>query len=266
MMGSVTRKESREEHRMRRLVANALTFLITSIVFLVVTAKQGFRRWFGLKGLFLPQINDTLHESGFRIPGHIERRFRRIMFWRTMTKNPFLWQKSAQKVHEDMMAYVKSNGWKPNRPATPDVLDWSGIFKDKDRFYRDYVVTQKPCIIKNAPYDKKLWTTEYIRSLWGDNPIIVHDMAEKGKSLAMTLNELGEFNKSGRGCAYMSFNRTFFDVNGNLLNGTMCAEEIQDLLKKSKSFTGELRVETQLFISTESTHPGKQLAYTFMHC
>jgi len=257
---------SSEEKTVQSLAANVVAFFVTCIVFVVVTVKQGFRRWFGLKGLFFPQINDTIHNSGFHIPSDIQRRFRRVMFWRTMFKNPFLWEKSAQRVHEDMMGYIRQNNWKPVPTTTPDVVEWSDIFKSKNDFYREYVVKQKPCIIKNAPYDRKLWTTEYIRSIWGDRPMVVHDMAEQGKSHTMTLEEMIEFNKKGDGCAYMSFNRTFFDVNRELLNGTMCAEEFQDLLKKRKTISGDLRVEGQLFISTESTHPTMKLAHTYMHC
>src|SRR6185295_16290464 len=90
----------------------------------------------------------------------------------------------------------------------------------------------------------------------------------KGKSLTMTLNEMVDFNKKGLGCAYMSFNRSFFDVNKKLLEGTMCAVEFQKLLKKSttREISGDLRVEAQLFVSTESTHPTMKYAHTYMHC
>lgn len=250
---------------MQSLITNILTFLVTALIFAVVTLKQGIRRWFGLKGLLFPQINEKLHSSDFQIPPKIQRKFKRIMFWRTMFKNPFLWEQSAQQVHEEMMACIRNNNWQPAPARKPDVLNWSSIQKDKESFYRDYVVTQKPCIIKNAPYDRKLWTTEYIRTIWGDKPMIVHDMADNGKSHTMTLNELVEFNKKGLGCAYMSFNRTFFDVNGSLLKGTLCAEEFQEVMKKRK-LSGDLNVEAQLFISTESTHPEQKLAHTYMHC
>lgn len=251
---------------MQNLITTTLALLGTVAVFIVVTLKQGFRRWFGLKGLFYAHINETQHSKDFHIPAGIQKRFKRIMFWRTLTKNPFLWEESAQRVHEDMMAYIRSKKWKPVPTAKPDVLEWSAIDGDKERFYRDYVVLQKPCVIKNAPYDRKFWTTEYIQSLWGDNPMIVHDIADQGKSHEMTLNQMIDFNKKGLGCAYMSFNRTFFDANKNLLAKNMCAEEFNGLLKKKRKIDGALRLEAQLFISTESTHPTQRLAQTFMHC
>lgn len=251
---------------MQNLVATVLALPATALIFTLVSLKQGARRWFGLKGLFFPQINDTQHNSNVHIPASVQRRFKRIFFWRTLLRNPFLWEESAQRVHEDMMAHIRKSNWKPAVPTTPNIVEWSYIAEDNERFYQEYVVKQKPCVIKNAPYDRKLWTTEYIRSIWGDNPMIVHDIADKGKSHEMTLNQLIDFNEKGLGCAYMSFNRTFFDVNSKLLAGTMCAEQFHDLLKKRKKRNGDLRVEAQLFISTESTHPTQKLAHTYMHC
>jgi hypothetical protein len=251
---------------MQNLVTTTLALFGTATIFLLVTMKQGFRRWFGLKGFFFAYINETQHNRNFHIPARTQRRFKRIMFWRTLSKNPFLWEKSAQRVHEDMMAQIKSNNWRPAQVSKPDVLEWSFIVEDKERFYRQYVTEQEPCVIKNAPYDRKFWTTEYIRSLWGDNPMIVHDIADHGKSHEMSLNQMIEFNNKGLGCAYMSFNRTFFDVNRDLLARNMCAEEFHELLKKRRKRNGDLRIEAQLFISTESTHPTQRLAHTYMHC
>jgi hypothetical protein len=183
-----------------------------------------------------------------------------------MLKNPYLWQDDAQKIHADMVAYIQKMGWKPPAPNKPDAISWSSITSDKESFYRQYIKTQRPCVIKNVPYDKKLWTIDYIRSIWGDHPMVVHDVAQLGKSHEMTLNQMMEFNKKGLGCAYMSFNRTFFDTNKHMLKDTMCAEEIHEILKKRRKVNGDLNIEAQLFISTESTHPTQTLARTFMHC
>ena len=218
-----------------------------------------------MKSLFSPHLNDIQYDNKFHIPADIQRRFKRIMFWRTMLKNPFLWEQSAQKAHEDMMAYIERNGWTPSDADKPDALNWDDINANKEFFYQEYIRKQKPCVIKNAPYDKNVWTTEHIRSLWGDNPMVVHDLANNIQTNEMTLNEMIEFNKSGAGCAYMSFNRTFFDTNKNLLE-TMCAEPLHGMLKKRRKLNGELRIDAQLFISTESTHPTRSMAYSFLHC
>jgi hypothetical protein len=251
---------------MREFLSTVSALAVTNAIFSVVSAKQLVRRQFGLKSLRSSHINDIQHSDTFHIPDDIQRRFRRLMFWRTMMKDPYLWQEDAQKVHEDMVSHIKQMGWKPPAPAKIDRLDWNDILADKNQFYQDYIAKQKPCIIKNTPYDKKLWTTEYIKKIWGDNPMIVHDIADQGKSHEMTLNQMIDFNAKGLGCAYMSFNRTFFDTNKTLLKDTLCAEQFSEILKKRRKADGALNIEAQLFVSTESTHPTHSLARTFMHC
>jgi hypothetical protein len=251
---------------MEDLVSDAMALAATTAFFSLVTAKHGRRRWLGLKDMLSPRINETRSDDTFHIPDEIQRRFRRIMFGRTMLKNPFLWQESAQRLHDDMLEHVRRNGWQPARARSLDVVEWAHIQADREGFYRSHVQPQRPCIIKHAPYDQKLWTTEHVRSIWGDNPMVIHDLADRGRSREMTLNQMVEFNKRGDGCAYMSFNYTFFDANKKLLTSTMCTGELHDLLKKRRKRNGEPRADAQLFISTESTHPNQTFAHTYMHC
>jgi hypothetical protein len=251
-------------------ITSALAWAATSAIFSAVGLRHGARRWLGVKSLLSPQINETpatgRTASEFNVPADIQRRFRSIMFRRTMRRDPFLDEAAAQRVHEDMLSHIRRSGWQPAAPRVPDSLDWEDILRDPDGFYRGYVRAQRPVILKNVPYDRERLTTEYIRSAWGDHPMVIHDVANDGKSHGMTLNQMIEFNKAGRGCGYLSFNRTFMDANGGLLRESMCAEQIHDLLRKRRKLNGDLRVDAQLFISTESTHPKVRLARTYMHC
>ena len=90
--------------------------------------------------------------------------------------------------------------------------------------------------------------------------MMVHEMTQRAKSLQMTLDEMIDHNKNG-GCAYMSFNRTFFDANRDLLE-QLNPDKLIQALRKSKS--DRKKIDAQLFISTDSpidTYPGSP-----MHC
>jgi hypothetical protein len=58
---------------MQNLVTTTLALFGTATIFVLVTVKQGFRRWFGLKGFFFAYINEAQHNSTFHIPASIQK-------------------------------------------------------------------------------------------------------------------------------------------------------------------------------------------------
>src|SRR5438309_1556488 len=136
---------------MQHMMSSTLAFAAACAVFSVVSARQARRRWLGLKTLLEPRLNGTRSGDDFHVPPDIQRRFRRIMFWRAMREDPFLLTEEAQRVHEDMMSHIKKNKWGPASPRRPDVMAWPDVIGDKERFYRDYVQPQRPCVIKDTP-------------------------------------------------------------------------------------------------------------------
>src|SRR5579862_8590438 len=109
---------------MRNVLSTVLALVATTMIFLTVTIKQSFRRWFGLKSLFFSYINEAQHVNTFHIPENIQRRFKRIMFWRTMFKRPFIFEKSAQKIHADMLSFIKLKNWNPSESRKLDIIEW----------------------------------------------------------------------------------------------------------------------------------------------
>lgn len=250
------------------LIAHLYTAVFVAIIFVYTTGLQLIKRSFGIRSIISAQINDHKHKYGdFYIPSKIQYKFRFILFFRSMLNNPFLFKKKAQRLHSEFLSHLIEKKYEViENGKSPDYLDFDYILDNSDWFYENYVKIQKPVVIRGVNYEKDLWTIEYIRSIWGNNPMMVHDLANKGKSHKMTLNEMIEKNLKGDGCYYMSFNRSFFESNRKLIKKSFSIDKINNVLKRNYLFGESVKIEAQLFISTKCNNEKIKHSTSSMHC
>ena len=94
-----------------KLASLGSSAVITGMLGTVVMAKQAYKRLLGIRSLFDHHINDHVHDyDGFHVPSNVQRKFKRVLFWRIALNRPHLFQGLAQQLHDDFLHYIKEQG------------------------------------------------------------------------------------------------------------------------------------------------------------